>query len=170
MLGRPQRRKRYLMPGQRPDPTPEGKLIRRAMQRKGVNAPDVAPLAGISTGRWRHIVNGAQPLGRGQYHRVVAPADTLAKMAMAVDLTPEQLQQAGRGDAAAVLRELLAVEAPRDRFTDPQTGEVYVDPDERDLWRLNRLPADTRRRLIYYLRADRAREQAEQQQTGRRTA
>lgn len=40
-----------------------------------------------------------------------------------------------------------------DQFVDPQTGERYDDEDERMLWSLRPLPEDTRRYLIYALRA-----------------
>lgn len=152
------------MAERRPEPTPEGALIRRAMIRKGVNAPDVADQAGITAGRWRHIVNGAQPLGGGKYNRVVAPAATLARMARAVDVTPEQLEQAGRRDAAEVLRDLLASQQPNSAtaFTDPATGEVYEEQWERDIWDLTSLDMAERRKLIYYARSERARTEAEQ--------
>lgn len=149
-------------PEQRPDPTPEGLLIQRAMVRKGVNATDVAAGAGITPGRWRHIVNGAQPLGGGRYHPVRAPAATLARMALAVDVTPEELEAAGRPDAAEVLRDLGGQAPPPEQdWLDPDTGEEYTDDDERDVWGLTRLPAAERRKLIYYMRAERARQQAE---------
>lgn len=141
------------MPGQRPDPTPEGELIRRAMVRKGVNAPDVAPLAGIGPGRWRHIVNGAQPLGGGEYNRVVGPAVTLARMAKAVDVTPEQLEEAGRADAAKVLREDLADEevAPPREYYDEVLGEI-TDPVERGVWDKDRRSLNWRRGVILMMR------------------
>lgn len=156
---------RVMADDSRPDPTPEGELIRRAMVRKGVNAPDIADAAGISAGRWRHIVNGAQPLGQGRYNPVIAPAATLARMARAVDVTPEQLTKVGRKDAAEVLRDLADEDQPTSAgdFTDPITGERYEDPDEREIWGLTPLAERDRRELIYHLRARKAARQAEEQ-------
>lgn len=88
----------------RPDPRPEGQLIQAA--QRGRSAAALAPLAGISNTRWRHIVNGYQPMGAGQDVAVVAPATTLARMARAVGVTPEQLVEVGREDAALELRQL----------------------------------------------------------------
>lgn len=46
-------------------------------------------------------------------------------------------------------------------YVDPHTGELYRDETERQLWDLDRLPEETRRRLIYYVRAERQAAQAE---------
>lgn len=150
-----------------PAPTPEGMLIGRAMIRKGVKAPEVAKLAKISAGRWRHIVNGAQPLGGGQYARVVAPPVTLARMAKVVDVTPEQLEGVGRADAAKVLREDLddqqAATSEEDHYFVPGLGEVITDEQERELWDLDptNYSEDVRLGLIFRLREKRAQEQAQ---------
>lgn len=52
-----------------------------------------------------------------------------------------------------------------DPDVDPDTGVRYTDPDERDLWRLDRLPAEERRTLIAFLRTLR-----QQRPTSRRQA
>lgn len=137
----------------RPDPTPEGALIARAVRQRHISARKIAPAAGITEARWRQIVNGYQSVG-GQYIRVVAPAATLAKMARAVGITSDQLTDVGREDAAAVLADDLRDGS--DSYTDPETGETYTDADEQALWDLNGLSMDTRRELIYYLRTKRA--------------
>lgn len=72
----------------------------------------MAQLVGISDTRWRHIVNGYQPVGRGEYLKIQAPAATLARMARAVGLTPEQLTAAGREDAAEELGHLDNLDGP----------------------------------------------------------
>lgn len=38
---------------------------------------------------------------------------------------------------------------------DPETGEVYVEQHERELWALDRLDMAERRKLIYYIREHR---------------
>lgn len=93
-----------------PEQKPEGALIQSVMLQRGLSVRAVAALAGLSAERWRQIVNGVQPMGRGQKAEVVAPATTLAKMAHAVGLTPEQLEEVDRADAAEVLRKLRALE------------------------------------------------------------
>lgn len=101
------------MPGDVPTPTEEGKLIRRARQRyrPKIAMADAAARVGISTENWGHIERGYQSTGRGHQPRtVIPPADTLAHMANALDVTPEELSAIGRQDAADALRDLRARE------------------------------------------------------------
>lgn len=86
---------------------PEGALIQAAMLRRGVKAPWVARAVQLSEARVRQIVNGVQPVGRSEKVRVVAPADTLAKIAHVLDIAPAQLTDAGRSDAAEVLEAIV---------------------------------------------------------------
>lgn len=51
-----------------------------------------------------------------------------------------------------------------DDYTDPITGETYLDPDERALWDRRRLKEETRRGLIAHLRTLRSMES--QRRTG----
>lgn len=103
-------REDLLVSDERPPQLPEGKLIADAMIRDGRSARQLAANVGISDTRWRHIVNGYQPVGRGQFIRIVAPADTLARMAAALGVGAEQLAAVGREDAAKDLRSIAAVE------------------------------------------------------------
>ena len=88
-----------------PEQRPEGELIAAALEAHTprLSARKAADLAGMSDGRWRQIVNGYQNAGAGNYIPVKAPADTIARMADVVGVTPEQLMAAGRGDAAQEL-------------------------------------------------------------------
>lgn len=99
-------------------------------------------MAGISSTRWRHIVNGYQPHGAGQNLAVIAPAATLARMARAVGVTPEQLAEVGRADAADELRTMAEFEAPAHGVDTPplppeldELIAIYVsaDDDEREV-------------------------------------
>jgi plasmid maintenance system antidote protein VapI len=93
----------------RPDPTPEGILLGEALKRSGLSARAAAKRAGMSDNRWHQIVKGYQPVGRGVFAPVRdAPADTVARMALVVGVTPEQLAEAGRDDAAEQLRKMPA--------------------------------------------------------------
>jgi transcriptional regulator with XRE-family HTH domain len=91
----------------KPDQPAEGALLARAMIRERLSAREAAKRAGISEGRWRQIVSGYQS-AKGQHIPVVAPAATLAHMAHALNIKPEELTTAGRADAADVLSDLLS--------------------------------------------------------------
>lgn len=82
---------------------PEGRLIAEALRVSKRSVRSLAPEVGVSDTRIRHIINGYQPVGRGQVIEIEAPADTLAKLAQAVGLTASDLIRAGRNDAAELL-------------------------------------------------------------------
>ncbi|MEU1596145.1 hypothetical protein ABZ468_25630 [Streptomyces sp. NPDC005708] len=64
----------------------------------------------FSGSRWRQIEAGYR---KDLRREVVAKPEVLAHMALIVGVTPERLERADRGDAAAVLREIQAqVAAP----------------------------------------------------------
>ncbi len=87
----------------RPAPPPWGALITSALREAGLSAREAARRAGISEGRWRQIASGYQVVSAGVYAPVRGPARTLARMAAVAGLSPGQLEQAGRADAAAAL-------------------------------------------------------------------
>ena len=87
----------------RPDPPAWGVLISAALRAAGMSAREASRRAGISEGRWRQICGGYQVVSPGVYAQVRGPAATLAKMATAAGVTPEQLTAAGRDDAARVM-------------------------------------------------------------------
>lgn len=90
----------------RPDQPPEGKLIAAALERSGLSIREASKRAGISYGRWRQITTGVQHVSPGEFAAVRAPAKTLAKMALTVAVTPEQMETEGhRPDAAEVMRQ-----------------------------------------------------------------
>jgi hypothetical protein len=92
----------------RPEPPPWGALITDSLRRTRLSAREAARRAGISEGRWRQIAGGYQVVSAGVYAPVRGPAATLARMAAVVGVTPAQLRQVGRADAA---RELTAAPA-----------------------------------------------------------
>ncbi|HZB32734.1 MAG TPA: helix-turn-helix transcriptional regulator [Streptosporangiaceae bacterium] len=121
----------------KPDPQPEGKLITEARKRARLSGREAARRAGISEGRWRQIVNGYMVVTKGVYSPVVgAPAETIARMAQSVDVTPEQLESVGRADAAEELRKLNAgARAAADRAPDDldrRIARMKADPKQ---WR-----------------------------------
>jgi transcriptional regulator with XRE-family HTH domain len=88
---------------ERPPPPPWGALLTEALAGAQLSARKAARRAGISEGRWRQIASGYQIVSPGVYAPVHGPADTLARMAAAVGVTPAQLTDVGRPDAAKVL-------------------------------------------------------------------
>jgi hypothetical protein len=104
-----------------PQPPPEALLLQAALRRMGLSARQAAKRVPISDTRWRHIVSGYQPAGPGHKVPVIATPDTLARMAKVVGVTPQQLTEAGREDAAAVLTELTGPPSPASAGA-PQAG------------------------------------------------
>ncbi|WP_047890991.1 hypothetical protein [Micromonospora sp. RV43] len=96
---------------EKPEPRAEGVLISRAMERRGLTARAAAIQLGMSEGRLRQIVNGYQALGQGQFRLVIGKAIRVAQLAKLVGVTPAQLANAGREDAAHILLDLLSEEA-----------------------------------------------------------
>ena len=97
---------------QRPDQPPEGKLLADAADRLSLSIREAARRAGLSYGRWRQITSGYQNVSPGSYAVVRAPARTLARMAAVVGVTPEQMEGAGRADAAEIMREGAVIPLP----------------------------------------------------------
>jgi hypothetical protein len=92
---------------ERPEQRPEGALIAAALKRSRMSQRQAAAKAGISENRFRAIVHGYQTVSAGTHAPVRGPAETLARIAQVVGVTPEQLEEADRGDAAQELRALL---------------------------------------------------------------
>ncbi|TDD77702.1 helix-turn-helix domain-containing protein [Actinomadura rubrisoli] len=127
---------------ERPEQLPEGHLIALAQKRARLSGRKAADLAGMSEGHWRAIVSGSRSISKGVWVAVRGPADTIARMAQVVGVTPEQLEEAGRADAAEELRAELAHTKPTDEIsgtkpssaarslTDPLAG-LPDDPKER---------------------------------------
>jgi hypothetical protein len=117
------------LPGQRP----EGKLIQDALTRDGRSIRTVAPLAGITDARWRQLVKGSMKTG-DQVHEQVARAETLARMAYVVGVTPQELAGVDREDAAVVLERLHAAAERGDSVVPlPATGTTTGQADEIDM-------------------------------------
>ena len=91
------------MPVNTREPPPEAVVIKRARQARKMSPEDAAPLTGIiRSRRWRQIESGHRD-GRA----VRGDDDVIAHMAAAVGVDPGQLDEAGRGEAAEILREIL---------------------------------------------------------------
>ncbi len=84
---------------------PEGKVIAAAARSDGRTVLDLAAAANMSDTRWRQIIKGYARVA-GNIVAVRAPSGTLARMARVVGVTPQQLDEAGRTDAAEALRSM----------------------------------------------------------------
>ncbi|MFB4294837.1 hypothetical protein ACBI99_44910 [Nonomuraea sp. ATR24] len=92
-----------------PEPSPEGKLIRRVREsiRPRLSVPAAAARAGISDVTWGNIERGYKSGGRGKPPiPVKGSAQLIAHMAYELGLGPADLAGVGRPDAAGVLREM----------------------------------------------------------------
>ncbi|WP_406321738.1 helix-turn-helix domain-containing protein [Streptomyces sp. NBC_00519] len=96
---------------QKPAPPPEAVLIREALKQVRLSGREAARRSGVSNTRWRQIISGYQTVS-GSHVPVVAPAETIARMAQATQVTPDELRQAGRADAAAELERLAPPPTP----------------------------------------------------------
>jgi DNA-binding transcriptional regulator YdaS (Cro superfamily) len=94
-----------------PGQTPEGRLIEEAARATGRSIRALAANAGMSDTRWRQVIRGHQQGSTGRTIEARASATALARMAIAVDVDPEQLADVGRPDAAEEQRRIL--ESPR---------------------------------------------------------
>lgn len=88
---------------ERPPPPPWGVLLTNALADARLSAREASRRAGISEGRWRQIASGYQVVSSGVYAPVHGPAQTLARMAAVAGVTPAQLTDAGRADAAEAM-------------------------------------------------------------------
>jgi hypothetical protein len=100
----------------KPEPTPEGALIRRVRLASGqpiTSFIDALRHRGIqlSVSRWSQVENGYEG-GPGRRKPVTAPPGTLAWMAFVLDISPSRLTEASRADAAEVLEEIQLREVP----------------------------------------------------------
>lgn len=95
-----------------PEPTQEGLLIESARKNlvPSISARKAAAASEISESRWRQIVNGFTQVTSNTAVPTSAPPDTLARMARTVRVTPTQLREAGRNDAADILARLISAD------------------------------------------------------------
>lgn len=91
---------------------------------------EAARRADLSEGRWRQIAKGYQSIGRGLRAPVTAPTSTLARMALAVGLTPDEMTEAGEDRVA---EEMLAVADPSIREGWEQVTTIQAG--QHALWR-----------------------------------
>jgi transcriptional regulator with XRE-family HTH domain len=108
---------------------PEGSLIKQAQRAMRISQREAARRADLSEARWRQLVSGYMLVQR-TYVPVRSPDKTLARMARAVGVTPEELASAGREDAAAALR-VAEAEAERTARVAAEQAAVGADSPNR---------------------------------------
>lgn len=91
----------------------------------------------MSEGRWRQIAQGYQTVSAGVQIPVRGPADTIARMAQVAGVSPDELDDAGRDDAAAELRTLLKPERDPDVRGEDETALEWMDR-QYELWKQDR--------------------------------
>lgn len=74
------------------EPSASVRLIERARLASGTSVRTAARRAGISEGRWRQIAKGYQQVTKEVRAPVRAPVETVARMALAVGLTPDAFE------------------------------------------------------------------------------
>ncbi len=101
-------------------PPPEARLITEMREKPPhMSMSEAARRSGISLTRWRQLENGFRHFGGGTYPET-GPAQTIARMAFTVGVTPDQLTGAGRADAAAELEALAEQVEHAEVFTGRQ--------------------------------------------------
>lgn len=112
---------------------PEGVLLQTKLAATGMSARKAAEEIGISDSRLRHIIRGYQPVGQGQKVTVRAPADTLGRIAYVLEISPAELVEVGRDDAAEAMERARANQL-HDRFVWPldqqQRAQARMDAQE----------------------------------------
>jgi hypothetical protein len=112
-------------------PTPEGRLIRqvRSLAIPKLSIPAAAARIDLSAEQWGYVERGYYPARDGNPARTFSPpAATLAKMAYALRITPEQLASEGqRPDAAEALREILLSEPPQPKVPPAASSRRHTE-------------------------------------------
>jgi transcriptional regulator with XRE-family HTH domain len=99
-------------------PPAEADLIR---QHREASVPEIsrrqaAAMAGLSASQWSDVERGQKKAGPGVAVPVQATAETLARMAQVAGVSAEELEAAGRADAADQLRALEGQQRTRQRL------------------------------------------------------
>jgi len=88
-----------------PQPPAVMQLIEQRRERLGISKRTAAAFAGLSEARWRQLAAGGR-IFQGTLITETAPDHTLARMALAVRLAPEDVKPHS-ADAAQMLADLI---------------------------------------------------------------
>lgn len=92
-----------------PQPPPEARLITELREAKVplLSMREAARRAGFSVATWTQNEQGYRKVARGLIIPIRATDEKLARMALVVGATPGQLGEAGRDEAAVILKKLI---------------------------------------------------------------
>ena len=136
----------------KPVPPPEATLITLARKAAGLSVPAAIRKTAedvIGAARWSQLENGYE-VKAGQPVPVRGRDDTIAHMAFAVGVTPDELDEAGRPDAGDVLREILRQQEKARQAAVVDEERHFDDHRLQSIWDLKALPAATRLGMIEY--------------------
>lgn len=90
------------------EPSAAARLIETRRLASGMSMRRAAAAADLSEGRWRQIVKGYQQAAKGIRVPVNAPDETLARMANAMKVHPDEMETAGHPEVAALMRDMAS--------------------------------------------------------------
>jgi transcriptional regulator with XRE-family HTH domain len=140
----------------KPAPPPEAVIIRLARKAAGLSVASAAAKLKaqgirISIARWSQIENGYETRPWG-VRAVRGRDDTIAHMADSVGVTADRLVEAGRPDAASVLREIMFQREGKAPPLPELVREHWDDPAVRRVWETPNMPDGVKLGMItYYL-------------------
>lgn len=114
-----------MMKAPRPPQPPVMKLIQERRTRRGLSFRAAGTAAGISEARWRQLESGSRDI-RGVHVEEPAPDKTLARMAYATGVTPQELKDHDRPEAAQLLEDYAAERTTED-VADTRDAARLVD-------------------------------------------
>lgn len=100
---------------------------RRKATRPRLSIREAARRADMSDTRWRQITAGEVRIGASTVV-VRGPAETLARMAEVVGVSPEELERAGRVDAASAARALKVMPPDLTQAIEAKRREIEEGP------------------------------------------
>jgi hypothetical protein len=124
-----------------PAPPPEGVLLEQARTLANLTQRQAGRVALMSEARWRQLVHGyrsAYP--QTGYIQIIGHADTIARMALAVNLGPDDFKEVrpdgtpggNRPDVAAALQKRRLIDTPPDpaQFGPARLAELLTEVKE----------------------------------------
>lgn len=132
-----------------------GEHVRARRRQLGLSVSDAARDAEVNRMTWDALERGTRATRDSNY----------AGIEHALQWAPGSVERILEGGEPHPLQEhdTSATAPPKvNPYVDPTTGEEYTDPKERELWSLDTFDMDDRRKMIYFIRGERLRQQAEQ--------
>lgn len=135
-----------------PQPPPEARLITQLREAKvpPLSMREAARRAGFSVATWTQNEQGYRKVALGLVIPIRATPEKLARMALVVGATPDELEEAGRGDAARMLGKLIeAGPDPHEQLAETvQQSRDFSESQKRALIELISRDAGDSRRLV----------------------